>query len=210
MTQNLITMVALFLGLTCLEDIGSCAGVLGQNQFDSHATIRIGMMNYSKSDGNETKAGTASALNYEYSRFTRLSQGLVLGFRQATDPESQRDAYHAAYAGYRLFPFGIGFPVTAMSGEASLTLDSLLKPYAESSLGLGRMLMSSNSGGAAEFAADTLSISFGGGIMAHFFTRWAVDFHVLYEMVQARGGTSEGLAATGTNIYILMGSGLLF
>lgn len=177
---------------------------------DSHGTFRLGMLNYTKTDGEKNLTGGASVLNYEYSRYFKMDQALVLGFRQATDSVTKRDAYHAAYGGYRMFPLGIGLPVTTTTGDATITLDARYKPYAEASLGMGRILFESISDGAGEFASDTLSIGFGGGLMMHFFTRWAVDFQLMYEIVQSRGGTGNSLAVSGSNIFIMLGSGLLF
>lgn len=177
---------------------------------DSHATLRLGVMNYSKTDGETPITGSASVLNYEYSRNLHLSQALILGFRQATDAATQRDAYHSAYAGYRLFPFGMGFPLTTSVGDAVISMDSKYKLYGEASIGLGRILYSPISDGAGEFASDTLAIAFGGGMMMHFFSRWAVDFQIMYEIVQSRGGTGSALAVSGNNIYIIVGNGFLF
>ena len=187
------------------------AAIKPSDMYDSHGTFRLGMMNYSKTDGKAPLTGGASVLNYEYSRFFRLNQALVLGFRQATDAASKRDAYHAAYGGYRMFPMGVGFPVLATTGDATISMDARYKPYAEASFGLGRMLYDAfDKNEAAELASDTLSIGFGGGLMMHFFTRWAVDLQLMYEIVQSRGGTGESLALSGNNIYVLLGSGLLF
>jgi hypothetical protein len=168
-------------------------------------------MSYTKTDGQTPLTGGASVLNYEYSRYLKFNQALVLGFRQATDAASQRDAYHAAYGGYRFFPLGVGFPVISTMGDSSMSIDARYKPYAEASLGLGRMLYDAfDKNEAAELASDTMGIAFGGGLMMHFFTRWAVDLQLMYEIVQARGGTGESLALSGSNIYIMLGSGLLF
>jgi hypothetical protein len=186
------------------------AAALSNELHDSHGTFRLGILNFTKTDGEKNLTGGASVLNYEYSRYLRMNQALVFGFRQATDAATKRDAYHSAYGGYRMFPMGVGFPVTTTTGDATIAIDARYKPYAEASLGMGRILFEPLNEGAGEFAADTLAISFGGGLMMHFFTRWAVDFQLMYEMVQTRGGTGEALAVSGSNIYILLGSGLLF
>ena len=183
---------------------------LMSDMYDSHGTFRLGTLSYTKTDGEKNRTGGASVLNYEYSRYLRMNQALVLGFRQATDSATKRDAYHSAYGGYRIFPLGVGFPVTTTTGDATITLDSRYKPYAEGSLGLGRILFESIADGAGEFAADTLAIGFGGGLMMHFFSRWALDLQFMYEIVQSRGGTGNSLSISGSNLYIFLGSGLLF
>jgi len=204
-------VAAVFAGI-CLVSSAGIAGpvVISSDIHDSHGTVRLGMQNYSKTDGQAIKTGGASVLNYEYSRALRLDQAIIFGFRQATDAASKRDAYHAAYGGYRLFPMGVGFPMVTTTGDATISLDARYKPYAEASLGLGHIMFEPVSDGAGEFGSDTLSITFGGGMMMHFFTRWAVDFQLMYEMVQSRGGTGNSLAISGSNIYILLGSGMLF
>ena len=190
-------------------DDAFAAGIFGQDQSDSHATLRLGIMNYTLSDGVSTFAGSTSVLNYEYSRFARYDQALVIGFRQATDSRSKRDAYHAAYVGYRIFPMGVGFPLQVSAADAMLILDSKFKPYVEGSLGLGRVLLKPDDSG-GEYGSDTLSYTFGGGVLMHFFNKWAVDFQVMYELVQGRGGTSASIGASGSQMYVLFGSGLLF
>jgi hypothetical protein len=77
------------------------------------------------------------------------------------------------------------------------------------SLGLGRALLEAGEEG-ADYSSDSLSIGFGGGLMMHFFTRWAVDLQLMYEMVQGRGGSANSIMVSGNNIYILLGSGVLF
>ena len=196
-------------GAFILPEIG-VAQSIGGDFHDSHATFRLGVMNYTKTDGETPLAGSGSVLNYEYSRYLRLDQAIVLGFRQATDAATQRDAYHSAYAGYRMFPFGLGFPLTSSVGDAVISMDSSYKLYGEGSIGLGRIMYAPISDGAGEFASDTLAIAFGGGVMMHFFSRWAVDFQLMYEIVQSRGGTGGSLAVSGSNIYILIGNGYLF
>jgi len=205
---NFVVVAAM---LTSAARLSAAAVALKNDTHDSHGTFRIGTMNYTKTDGRAPLTGGASVLNYEYSRYFRMNQALVLGFRQATDAASKRDAYHAAYGGYRFFPLGVGLPVISDMGEASLSVDARYKPYAEASLGLGRMLYDAfDKNEAAELASDTLGVAFGGGLMMHFFSRWAVDLQLMYEIVQSRGGTGESLALSGNNIYILLGSGLLF
>ena len=184
--------------------------VISSDIHDSHGTARLGVQNYTKTDGSQIKTGGASVLNFEYSRNVALDQALVFGFRQATDAATKRDAYHAAYGGYRLFPLGVGFPMVTTTGDATISLDSRYKPYAEASVGMGHILFETISDGAGSFNSDTLSFAFGGGMMMHFFSRWAVDFQLMYEMVQSRGGTGNALAVSGSNIYILLGSGMLF
>lgn len=201
-------MTSCLLGMTIPA---TTSAAMNRDTHDSHGTFRLGTMSYTKTDGQTPLTGGASVLNYEYSRYLKFNQALVLGFRQATDAASQRDAYHAAYGGYRFFPLGVGFPVISTIGESSISVDARYKPYAEASLGLGRMLYDAfDKNEAAELASDTMGIAFGGGLMMHFFSRWSVDFQLMYEMVQARGGTGESLALSGSNIYIMLGSGLLF
>lgn len=194
--------------LACRTAFGASA--LVSENYDSHGTFRLGALSFSNTDGETKKTGGASVLNYEYSRFFKMNQALVLGFRQATDSTTKRDAYHSAYGGYRIFPLGVGLPVTSTTGDATIAIDARFKPYAEASLGLGRTLFEPFSEGAGEFASDTMGITLGGGLMMHFFTRWAVDVQLLYEIVQSRGGTGNALAVSGSNMYFLLGSGLLF
>lgn len=208
----------LALGLVCLAaavvlraNLVFAAATISSDIYDSHGTFRLGTLSYTKTDGEKPLTGGASVLNYEYSRFFRMNQALVLGFRQATDAASKRDAYHAAYGGYRIFPLGIGFPILTNMDDSSLLIDSKYKPYAEASLGLGRMLYDAfDQNAAAELASDTMSFAFGGGLMMHFFTRWALELQIMYEIVQARGGTGNSLSLSGSNMYILLGSGVLF
>ena len=205
-----ILKALLITSIFCLMPQRGYSAALANDMHDSHGTFRLGTLSFTKTDGEKNLTGGASVLNYEYSRYLRMNQALILGFRQATDAATKRDAYHSAYGGYRMFPMGVGFPVTTTTGDATIAIDARYKPYAEASLGMGRILFEPLSEGAGEFAADTLAISFGGGLMMHFFTRWAVDFQLMYEIVQSRGGTGSSLAVSGSNIYILLGSGLLF
>ncbi len=186
------------------------SGIFGQDSQDSHGTLRLGIMSYTLSDGAKQYAGSGSVLNYEYSRYARFNQALIFGFRQATDSVSQKDAYHAAYGGYRIFPMGVGFPLLVSTNNSLISYDAKYKPYAEGSLGLGRALLETDGSGGAEYGSDTLSIGIGGGVLMHFFKRWAVDVHILYEIVQGRGGTENSIAASGNNFYFLIGNGLLF
>ena len=113
------------------------ANLVGEFQ-DSHATFRFGTMSYTVSDGATPKAGGGMALNYEYSRQLNMSSALIVGWRQVTDSASQRDGHHAAYAGMRMFPLGLGIPLTSSIGDATISMDSSYKYYGEASLGLGR------------------------------------------------------------------------
>jgi len=201
---------AIGLAWSLFSQVSYAASSIGSDLKDSHGTFRLGTLSFSKSDGENNRTGQASVMNYEYSRYFRTNQALVLGFRQGTDGETKRDAYHSAYAGYRIFPLGVGLPMVVSTGDSTISMDARYKPYAETSLGLGRILFEPVSGGAGEFASDTIGFSFGGGLMMHFFNRWAVDLELLYEMVQGRGGTGNSLSITGNNVYILLGSGLLF
>jgi hypothetical protein len=204
-----VWVTALSVTMASLPDVGSAAGIFGQDQHDTHGTFRLGVMNYTKSDGKSNYTGSASVLNYEYSRFIKYNQALVLGFRQATDASSKRDAYHAAYGGFRMYPLGVGFPLFVSSMDSTISYDAKFKPFGEMSLGLGRALLEAGEEG-ADYSSDSLSIGFGGGLMMHFFTRWAVDLQLMYEMVQGRGGSANSIMVSGNNIYILLGSGVLF
>jgi len=186
------------------------ATTLSSDLNDSTGSFRLGMINFTKTDGEKTYTGGASVYNYEYSRYVRLNQALIFGFRQATDSATKRDAYHSAYGGYRFFPMGVGLPVLTTTGDATISIDSRYKPYAEASLGLGHILFEPIAEGAGDFSANSLGIVFGGGMMMHFFSRWVVDFQIMYEMIQSRGGTSNSLAVSGSNIYILLGNGMTF
>ncbi len=186
------------------------AATLSSDINDSTGAFRLGVTNFTKTDGKKTYTGGASVYNYEYSRYLRLNQALIFGFRQATDSATKRDAYHSAYGGYRFFPMGVGLPMLSTTGDATISIDSRYKPYAEASLGLGHILFEPIAEGAGDFSANAMGISFGGGLMMHFFSRWAVDFQIMYEMVQSRGGTNNSLAVSGNNIYILLGNGMTF
>lgn len=178
---------------------------------DSHVTLRFGSLTYTNTDGAETISGGGTTLNYEYSRQMNLSSALVLGWRQTTDAKTQRDGYHSAYGGYRMFPFGLGIPITSSVGDAVISMDSSYKLYGEASVGLGRMLFKPNDAdAAAEYSADSLTVSFGGGMMMHFFSRMGVDFQVMYHIIQARGGTANSLLLSGNGMSILFGSSYLF
>lgn len=198
------------LGLVFMTQLSYAGTGIGSNLNDSHGTFRLGTLSFTKSDGEKSRAGRASVLNYEYSRYFRTNQAFVLGFRQGTDAATKRDDYHSAYAGYRIFPLGVGLPMVVSAGDSTISMDARYKPYVETSLGLGRTLFEPISGGAGEFASDTMGFSFGGGLMMHFFTRWAVDLELIYEIIQGRGGTGQTLSISGNNVYILLGNGLVF
>jgi hypothetical protein len=212
--RSLINSCAVALGILLIEAGGGTiamgAATLSNDIDDSSGSFRLGMINFTKTDGQKTYTGGASVYNYEYSRYLRLNQALIFGFRQATDSATKRDAYHSAYGGYRFFPMGVGLPILATTGDATISIDSRYKPYAEASLGLGHILFEPIAQGAGDFSANAMGIAFGGGLMMHFFKRWAVDFQIMYEMVQSRGGTSNSLAVSGNNIYILLGNGMTF
>jgi hypothetical protein len=175
---------------------------------DSHGTFRFGTMSYTVTDGATPKAGGGMALNYEYSRQLNMSSALIVGWRQVTDSASQRDGHHAAYAGMRMFPLGLGIPLTSSIGDATISMDSSYKYYGEASLGLGRLLYEPQ--GSADLSGESLSITFGGGVLMHFFSRWGVDFQVLYHIIQGRGGTAESLAVSGSGMSMLIGNSYLF
>lgn len=175
---------------------------------DSHATFRLGTMSYTVTDGAKANGGGGMALNYEYSRQLDLSSALVIGWRQVTDSASQRDGHHSAYAGLRMFPLGLGIPLTSSIGDATISMDHGYKYYGEASLGLGRLLLEPQ--GAADLSGDSLSISFGGGVLMHFFSRWGVDFQVMYHIIQGRGGTTDSVAVSGSGISIFLGNSYLF
>ena len=201
----MLVMLSLALQPSTLRAAGISVG-----SEDSHGMFRVGTMSFAKTDGAENISGTASVLNYEYSRNFRLDQSLLIGWRQATDAATKRDAYHSAYVGYRIFPFGIGFPVLATTGDATIAYDSKYKLYGEASVGLGHMLFQPIAEGAGDFSSETLAIALGGGMVMHFFGRWAVDVQLMYESVQSRGGTANALAASATHIYGMIGTGLFF
>ncbi len=202
-------MLALLLAAV-IPNNAHCASLVGDFP-DSHATLRFGTLTYTNSDGNEAIPGGGTTLNYEYSRQMNLSSALVLGWRQVTDAKTQRDGYHSAYGGYRMFPFGLGIPITTSVGDAVIAMDSSYKVYGEASLGLGRMLFKPNDNDAtAEYSADSMTISFGGGVMMHFFSRMGVDFQFMYHMIKARGGTAGSLLLSGNGMSFLVGSSYLF
>ena len=177
---------------------------------DSHATIRIGRVSGSKTDTVRTKPLSGAAYNFEYSRNFSFDTAFVTGFRVATDPATKRDALHTSYAGFRLFPMGIGLPGLVSTGDAMIGYNSTLKPYVDASIGLGRIVIDFGSGGGSEVsAADSLSASFGGGLI-HVLRKWALDFQVIYEVVQARGGNENSIAASGTAIWIQLGNSYHF
>ncbi len=212
--RSFIKPCAMALGILLIEagrgTIAMGAATLSNDIDDSSGSFRLGMINFTKTDGQKTYTGGASVYNYEYSRYLRLNQALIFGFRQATDSATKRDAYHSAYGGYRFFPMGVGLPILSTTGDATISIDSRFKPYAEASLGLGHILFEPIAQGAGDFSSNAMGIAFGGGLMMHFFSRWAVDFQIMYEMVQSRGGTSNSLAVSGNNIYILLGNGMTF
>lgn len=188
------------------------AALVAREIQDSSAILRIGTQSYSKTDGGDIKVqGSGQMFNYEYSRYLRMNQALVIGFRQTTDPLTKRDASHHAYAGYRFFPMGVGIPMLAVTEDSNLLMDARFKPYAEGSLGLGHTFLKRiDANSAGEFANNTMAIAFGGGLMMHFFSRWMVDLQIMYETVQSRGGTAGALNVGGSNLSILLGNGLLF
>jgi hypothetical protein len=178
---------------------------------DSHATIRIGRASGSKTDTVRTKPLSGATYNFEYSRNFSFDAAFITGFRVATDPATKRDALHTSYAGFRLFPMGIGLPGLVSTGDAMIGYNSTLKPYVDGSIGLGRIVIDFGSGGGSEVsAADSLSVSFGGGLMIHVLRKWALDFQVVYEVVQARGGNENSIAASGTAIWIQLGNSYHF
>ncbi|MEI8024748.1 MAG: hypothetical protein WCI18_00235 [Pseudomonadota bacterium] len=178
---------------------------------DSHATFRIGTISGDKTDSKITSKLKGSTYNFEYSRNFSFDMAFVTGFRVAVDPATKRDVLHTSYAGFRLFPLGIGLPSLVSTGDAMISYNSRFKPYVDASLGLGRLVIDYGSAGSAEVsAADTLSICFGGGVMTHFFRRWAIDVQVIYEIIQARGGNENTLAASGTGIWIQLGNSYHF
>jgi hypothetical protein len=178
---------------------------------DSHATVRLGIIAGSKTDSVRTRAMKGTTYNFEYSRNFNFDTAFITGFRVAIDPTTKRDALHTSYAGYRLFPMGIGLPGLVSTGDSMISYNSTFKPYVDASVGLGRLVIDFGSGGGSEVsAADSLSISFGGGVMMHFFRRWAMDLQVMFESIQARGGNANSLAASGTGIWIQLGNSYHF
>lgn len=188
-----------------------CFGIGIDGLEDSHATLRIGIISGSKSDGVRNVALSGSTYNFEYSRNFSLDMAFITGFKVASDPKTKRDGLHTSYAGLRLFPMGIGLPALVSTGDAMISYNSAYKPYIETSIGLGRIVIDFGSGGGTEVsAADSLSLSFGGGVMTHIFRRWAVDFQIIYELIQARGGTESSIAATGSGIWMQLGNSYHF
>ena len=178
---------------------------------DSHATFRIGTISGDRTDSKESSKLKGSTYNFEYSRNFRFDMAFVTGFRVAADPATKRDALHTSYAGVRLFPLGIGLPSLVSTGDTMINYNAKYKPYVDANMGLGRLVIDYGSSGSAEVsAADTLSVSFGGGVMTHLFRRWAIDIQVTYEIIQARGGNENTLAASGTGIWIQLGNGYHF
>lgn len=178
---------------------------------DSHATFRIGAISGDRTDSKIARPLTGSTYNFEYSRNFSFDMAFITGFRVAVDQQTKRDALHTSYAGFRLFPLGIGLPSLVSTGDAMISYNSKFKPYVDASMGLGRLVIDYGSSGSAEVsAADTLSISFGGGVMTHLFRRWAIDLQVIYEIIQARGGNENTLAASGTGIWIQLGNSYHF
>jgi hypothetical protein len=202
-----INMIAFAAALS----IKAPAASLISNFHDSHATLRFGTMSYTNVSGGEAIPGGGMSLNYEYSRQMTLSSALILGWRQVTDAATQRDGYHSAYGGYRMFPFGLGIPLTSSLGDAVIGMDSSYKLYGEVSLGLGRMFFKPiDVGAAGDLSADSLTVALGGGVLMHFFSRWGVDFQFMYHLIQARGGTADSLMLAGNGISILIGNSYLF
>lgn len=201
-----IRAVCIFFAIYTYKPANAAPG--NTDYYDSHGMFRLGILNYTKSDTNQTLKGSASVMNYEYSRAFRTDQAIVLGWKQATEPATKLDAYHAAYGGYRIFPMGIGLPILVSTGDGMISYDSKFKPYAEVTLGLGHMQFQPDT--TQEFGTDTLSVAFGGGVLMHFFGRWAFDISLMYEKVQQRGGTSQALALSANQFYLLIGNGVLF
>jgi len=186
-------------------------GITIEGLEDSHATLRIGTIAGTRTDSKRTNKLKGSTYNFEYSRNFSFDMAFVTGFRVAIDPETKRDGFHSSYGGFRLFPLGIGLPSLVSTGDAMISYNSSYKPYLDASVGLGRMVIDFGSKGSAEVsAADTLSVSFGGGVMTHLFRRWAIDFQVIYEIIQARGGNENTLAASGTAIWMQIGNSYHF
>ena len=179
----------------------------------AEATIveaKLGQTKYTKTDGATPLKGSARTQGLEFSRFYKLDRCFYLGYREAIDPVSQRDYYLATYAGWRYFPLGIGHPVDEVLEGASISYDSSLRPFVQSALALGRALYNPVLGGAQEQAADISGLNLGVGMAWFPVGKWTVNFEITFEQYQARGGTANGLALSGTNIHILLGSGYLF
>ena len=188
-----------------------CLGIAIDGLEDSHATLRLGIITGSKTDSVRNKSLAGTTYNFEYSRNFSFDTAFITGFRVAIDPATKRDVLHTSYAGYRLFPLGIGLPGLVSTGDAMISYNASFKPYIDASIGLGRLVVDFGSGGGSEVsAADSLSVSFGGGILMHVLRRWAIDFQFMFESIQARGGNANSLAASGTGIWIQLGNSYHF
>jgi hypothetical protein len=172
--------------------------------------VKAGNVSYSKTDGQVVKTGQAGVLGIEVSEYLRLDRAIFVGYRQATDNTSKRSYYQAAYAGARYYPLHIGRPVDEVVGTTTVQYDALLKPYFDGAVAVGRALYESVAGGAEELAADVIGGDFGVGLTWHPVGRWVLDSRLQYEIFQSRGGTARSLSLSGTNIYVLVGSGYLF
>lgn len=172
--------------------------------------LKIGQTQYSKTDGAVPLTGSARTMGLELSLFYKMDRSVVVGFREATDAVSQRAYYLASYAGWRYFPLGIGHPVQVVIDGNDIRYDSKFRPYVQGQIAIGRALYNPVLGGAQEQAADIFGLTLGTGMAWYPAGFWSLNFEVIYEQYQARGGTAEGLALSGTNIFTLLGSGYLF
>ena len=172
--------------------------------------VKLGTVQYSKTDGATPLTGSARAQGLELCLFYKLDRCVFGGYREAIDPTSKRDYYLAAYSGWRYFPLGIGHPVDTVLNGATISYDSHIRPFIQTSLALGRALYNPVLGGAEEQAADILGLNLGFGMAWYPIGRWAVNFEVSYEQYQSRGGTANSLSLSGNNLFLLLGSGYLF
>lgn len=183
---------------------------LGVSASAQQVDLKVGQVQYNKTDGATPLSGAAATKGLELSLFYKLDSSVFLGFREATDPSSQRSYYLASYAGWRFFPLGIGHPVEEVIDHAKISYDSSLRPFIEGGIAIGRALYNPVLGGAQEQAADIFGLTVGTGMAWFPVAQWTLNVEIIFEQYQARGGTSESLALSGTNIFTLLGTGYLF
>lgn len=170
---------------------------------------RAGSATFNKTDGAKTREGQSTAYSFEVMQYIRLDRAVFFAYRNFSDPESKRDAYQAAYGGFRYFPLAVGRPIDEAVQETHVSYDSRLKVYVEGAVSFGRCLFEIQSL-TADLSADTNGFLGGTGIAFFPASNIDVELGVSFEYFQARGGTADSLGLSGSNMFALLGTGLMF
>ena len=170
---------------------------------------RIGRARYSKSVPDRSHQGLSTTYSFEVTQYLKLDRALFFGYMNYPDPSSKRDAYQAAFAGFRYFPFSIGRPVEDSVQETHVSFDSLFKFYVDAGVTFGRCYFEPTGNNYGDLSADTNGVI--GGVGLAFFPTNNIDFKVSVsqEIFQARGGTADSLNLSGNNRFAIMGLGFM-